>query len=208
MKSRFLVSEQVKNVGLIGSILLDLASAGKIEIMDGKLTAKSVDSDLSAAHKAVLEEIHNSPKERKVKRWVSRFSQKSGRYRKMVLQDLERKGAIVMEHHKFLFIKYYRTRLTNTPVRERLIGDLRAIIFNNKPPQAEDSALLGMIEAGKIYKIVSKDRQEVKQCKKKLKALKDSDLIVQGVDRVIKEMQVAIIAAANPAMAVIVAGGS
>lgn len=194
-KSRFIVSEQIKNVGLIGSILLDLANSKNLEIENGKLITKSVNTDLSKTHITILKQIEESSKIRKVKTWISKFSRKSRKYQKEILLGLENKGVIRLNHKRFLGIRYYRTELINPTIRENIIDQIRDIIFNDAKINNEDSMILGLIEACKMHKIICKDKKERRICKKKLAVIMKSDLIAQGVDKVIKEMQAAIIGA-------------
>lgn len=194
-KSRFIVSEQIKNAGLIGSILLDLVNNKNLEIDSGKLIVKSTITDLSQTHKTILEQIEKSTRIRKIKTWISKFSQKSRKYQKEILLGLDNKGIIKIDYKSFLGIKYYRTRLINFTIRENTIEEIRNIIFNDAKINSGDSLILGLMDACKMHKLICKDKKEIKICKMKLKEIMKSDLISQGVDKVIKEMQAAIIGA-------------
>ena len=195
LKSKFILPEQMKRAGFIGSILLDLANNKNIEIEDNKLIIKSNDTDLSPVHKTVLELIETSPKIRKVKTWVSRLSRKSGKFQKKVLLELEEKGNIRMHNKQFLGFKYYKTELVRNGEREKIIKDIREIVFKNKEITGNNALLLGLIEACRLYKTVCYTKEERKICKRKVKEIMKSDLISQGVDKVIKEMQAAIVMA-------------
>lgn len=52
-KYRSIVSNQIRNVGLIGSILLDLANSDNLEIENGRLLIKSKNTDLSQSHSMI-----------------------------------------------------------------------------------------------------------------------------------------------------------
>ena len=193
-KSTFLVSDQIRKVGLIGSILLDLSINKNIDIVTGKLKVNSTESNLPKTHKQILEQISNSRKTKKIKTWISRFSRQSGKYQKEILDALEAQGLIKIEHKKFLFFKYYKTRLINNKLREEIISEIRDIVFNEKQIDNEKAAILGLIEACKLHKVICMDKKEIRICKSKLKDIIKSNSISQGVDKVIKEMQAAIIA--------------
>jgi Golgi phosphoprotein 3 len=194
-KSRFIVSEQTKNAGLIGSILLDLANAKNLEIESGKLIVKSTNTDLSQTHKTILEQIEKSTRIRKIKTWISKFSRKSRKYQKEILLGLDNKGIIKIDHRSFLGIKYYKTQLTNSAIRESIINEIRDIIFKDSKISEENSLIIGLVEACKMHKIIANDKSEIRICKRKLAEIIKSDSIAQGVDKVIKEMQAAIIGA-------------
>lgn len=207
-KSKFIVSEQIKNSGLIGAILLDLANDKNIEIENGKLIVKSKDTDLSQTHKTILELIEKSSRIRKIKTWISRFSKRIKKYQKNILIGLEINGIIKINHKQFLGIKYYRTQLIKNTDREQIINEIREIVFDNKEINKNNSLILGLIQACKLHKIVCKDKKEIKICKSKMKEIIKSDLISQGVDKVIKEMQAAIVGTIAGATAGAVAASS
>lgn len=66
-KHRFVVSNQIKNIGLTGLIVLDLANSENLEVENGRLIIKSDNSNLSQAHKKILEEIKKSSRTKKIK---------------------------------------------------------------------------------------------------------------------------------------------
>ena len=76
-----------------------------------------------------------------------------------------------------------------------MIGRIREIIFSNAEINEEDSLILGLIEACKMHHIVSNNKHETRICRKRLDEIVKSDAIAQGVNRVINEMQAAIIGA-------------
>ena len=205
-KTRVLVSDQIKAVGIIGSILLDLTNDKHLEIEDGKLIVKSIGPDLSIPHKMILEQIENSSSIRKIKPWIAKLTRSSRTYQKEVLLGLESKGIITMAHKSFLGIKYYKTRLINNDIREKTIQGIRDIIFNGDKINNENALILGLIDACNLQKIICPDKQELKLCKKKLKEIMKSDLISQGVDKVIKDMQAAVIGAIVASTVVVNAG--
>lgn len=202
-KHRFIVSSHIKNVGLIGSILLDLADSKNLIIEDGKLIVNSKDSDLSQAHQWVLQEIEKSPRIRKIKTWVARFSRKSEKIQKWLFSEIENQGIIRINHKRFLGVKYYKTQLTNPEIREKIIKETYDIIFKESKVSEQNAMLLGLIEACRMHKIIAKDKSEIKACKRKLAKIMKSEAIAQGVDKVIKETQAVILAASAAAVSVI-----
>ena len=194
-KHRFIVSSHIKNAALIGSLLLDLAKSKNLIIENEKLIVKSKDSDLSQAHQWVLQEIEKSPRIRKIKTWVARFSRKSGKIQKELLSEIENQGIIRINHKRFLGIKYYRTQLTNPEIRDKIIKEISDIIFKESKISEENAMLIGLVEACRMHKIIAKDKSEIKVCKRKLAEIMKSDAIAQGVDKVIKETQAVILAA-------------
>lgn len=207
-KHRYIVSDQIKNAGLIGSILLDLANSKNLEIENGKLMIKSKDTDLSPTHNMILEQIEKSSRIRKIKTWITKFSRKSSKIQKEITLELDSKGIIKIHQKSFLGIRYFKTELIDSEIRESIIKEIRDLIFNDKPMNSENSLILGLIEACKMHKIIAKDKSEIKICKRKLAKLIKSDSIAQGVDKVIKEMQAAIIGAVVASTVAVTAGSN
>jgi len=205
-KKRFIISEPVKSAGLMGSILLDLTNDAKIELDNGKLTARSSETALSSTHQEILERIAGESKIRKVRTWITRLSRKNGKYQKEILSGLEKKGLIRIEHKRMLGIRYYRTRMINSRIRKQIIDEIRDHIFYGKQIDSKHSVILGLIKACRMYPIICRDKQERKICKKRIREFMKSDEISQGVDRVIREMQAAITGAVVVSTITVAAG--
>jgi len=192
VKSRFLVSEPERRAGLIGSVLLDLVYAHNLETDNKKLIVRTNKTEVSEAHRLILQKIDESKQIRKTRFWIEKLFRQSGNYQKRLLNDLENKKIIKIIPRQFLFIKYYRSRLVNTAVRDNLIEEIRDIIFKNKKADNENALILGLIEACNMYKIICRDRFEKKICKKELKELRQTVLFPPNLDLVIKGIQAAI----------------
>lgn len=194
-KQGFVIPYHIKNAGLAGAVLLDLASEKKITLDNGKVVVASADTDLSRAHKLLLEEMSNSDRTRKVKAWIQRFARKPGKYQKEIVEELVNKRIIRILPKSFLGIKYYRTRLVNPMPRQQLVHEIRDGIFYHKEISAENIPVLGLIEACRMHQTVAKNRKEARACRRKLKEMIKSDTISKEVDQVIREMNAAIIGA-------------
>jgi hypothetical protein len=194
-KPRFVVPEQLRNVGIIGSILIDLSAEERLKIEGGKIIVKHTNTNLPEPHRLMLQKIHQSGKKRKVKSWISRTVQAPRKYRRGILKSLERKGIIRMEEKRFLFFKYFVTYLIKTSLREQMIQEIRGVIFENKQPDKEISMILGMLQACKMHKIFCEDKEEIKRCKSVLKDMLASYTISRDVDKVIQEMHAAVVSA-------------
>jgi len=192
VKSRFLVSEPERRAGLIGSVILDLVYAHNLETDNKKLIVRTNKTELSEAHRLILQKIDESGKIRKVRSWIERLFRHSGRYQKMLLNNLVDKKIVEIIPVWFLFIRYFRPRLVNTTVRDNLIEEIRSIVFKDKKADNENALILGLIEACNMHKIICRDRFEKKICKKKLIVLRQTALFPQDLDLIIKGIQAAI----------------
>jgi len=194
-KPRVMVTEAVRNAGMIGAIFLDLSVEGNVVIEDGLIRVKSIKSKLPPIHREILNKMADSVKLRKPKSWISRLTQTAGKTKRSLVEELERKGLMEVEHKRLLFISYIRTWLSRTDAREKIIKELRGIVFDKKGFDGHYAGLLGLVQACKMHKLISTDRQEVKDSKARIKKIIESDLITQGVGTVIQEMQAAMMAA-------------
>ncbi|MFA8299713.1 MAG: GPP34 family phosphoprotein [Hyphomicrobiales bacterium] len=208
IKSKFIVENPVKGLGLVGSILLDLTDSGCLEIENKRFIVKSADSNLSPVHLDVLQQIAKSKKARTVKSWINKFSKRSKRYQKAILQGLKDKDLIKIHNKSFLWIKYYNTQITDIKIREGIINDLREIIFNDKKASEKDIMTLAIIKACNLHKIIAKSKEEKNVCKKKLKEIMQSDLVTNGVSQIIKETQAALVLVIAGAVIVTSAGSN
>ena len=204
-KTGYLAPQQVRNIGLTGSILLDLAADERITLDDGKVKANSLKTNISPAHQLVLEKIYRTERQKKIKNWIAIFNRTPSKYYKPVINGLDRNGLIRIEHKKFLFISYMTTRLINNRVREGIIKEARDVIFRKKPVDDHIAPILGLIEACKIHRLICRDRSEIKSCRSMLREITKEDGISRGVAKVIQETQAAVLLAMTASTAAVVA---
>ena len=120
---------------------------------------------------------------------------------------MKAKGLVKITHKRFLFIPYIRARLNRKSERNKLIEQLRSILIYSRKPDAEIAPILGLVEAGKMYRVIARDRNEIKSFRKKLKEMVKSDLIATSVSQVISEMQTAVTAAVLASTTVVTTAG-
>lgn len=189
------ISEIHLNYGIIGSILIDLSLKKSLEIKEKcfHVNTKFEYKDKEyPGFERISDFIINSKKSRKPKYWIQKFARKSRIYKWEFFNGLEKKRLVRIENRKFLFIPYRRCYLVDSRTRNKLIDHLRDSVLYKKKKSEEDMAILGMVEACKMHKIISRDRHEVKMIKKELKTLLKDSPISQIVDDTIKQVQIAI----------------
>jgi hypothetical protein len=192
-KSGYLVNDTLLNPGLFGAILFDLSLEGKIEIIDKRIVAHSGFTKLSEVHNKVLGKIAAAKKRKKVKTWIAGFTWNGRKFRHMMLHTMAMKGLVRLEDKRFLIFPYKSARLLNKNARKSLLENLRDIILKNKQPDNETASILGLVQACKMQKIISKDKAELKSVKSNLKTLVNQDSISGEVQQVIKEIQIAFV---------------
>lgn len=194
-KNRFLFSSQVLITGVVGSVLIELSALGFIEIDNNEIKFKHQKQKLEDYQLIVSEKIKNSLKGKKVRRWISKIAMNGGKLRWMVIEGLEKKKMVRIIKKKFLFIPYREVLLLNGSFRNKEISHLRGIVFKKMDAETDDISLLALMHACKMHRVISKDRQELKLLKKKMKSIIEKHQIAKGVDTVIKEMQAAVMVA-------------
>jgi len=166
----------------------------RIGIEEKRLILKNVKRDDNPIISEISTIIGKSEKHRKIKYWVDRLTRKSNIYKRSLQDGLERKGLVRIEHHKFLgLIPYRKCYIIDSKMRDSLIRLLRECILFHKELNNENTVLLGLIEACRMHKILSSDREELKTIRKELKAIIKESPIAETVGETIKQVQIAII---------------
>ncbi len=194
-KSGYVVSFTMLNAGMVGAILLDLAMDEKINIEGNMLITKGSRTDLSAVHHQILKKMADAWKPKKIRAWVSKFSHQGKKWRHPMMNVMQDKRLVKMEDKKFLVFPYKKAILTGTKERRDLAKHLHDIVTHSREIGDETASLLGLIHACGMHRVISKDRSELKQIRKKLKDILRNEPIAQGVDKVIRETQAAVNAA-------------
>ena len=208
-KGRFLISEAHINYGIIGAALLEMSLDGLIKIEEDMLILINNGESDNSIISEISMEIRNSKKPRKIKYWVTKLARKSRKFKWIILTDLEKERLLRIEDRKFLgLIPYRKSYLINRTTRENLIHQLRNnVLFRND--LNEDSILmLGLVEACKMHKIITSDKQELKRLKKELKHIIKESPIAEIVDTTMQQIQAAIIGAIIASSVAVSASGS
>jgi golgi phosphoprotein 3 len=196
-KGRFMTGDLQINYGIIGALLLDMTLENKIAIEDDRLILKN---ESNSVDNTVISEItsiiRNSQKQRKIRYWVNKLSQKSNIYKRSIMDGMEMKGLIQIEHLRFLgLIPYRKSYLTDSRSRDSLIKQIRECVLFHKELNNENIVVLGLIEACRMHNIISSDRDELKTLRKELKVIIKESPIAEAVDKTIKQVQAAIMGA-------------
>ena len=195
-KGRFLTDEFQIGYGIIGAALLEMSLDDKIDIVDEKVFAKEIRKKDNELLYEISSVIRESKKNRKIKYWISKLSRKSRKYKWLVLNEMANDKLVRIENKRFLgIIPYRRVYLINKSLRIRLIEELRKLVLFRKEINDENIALLGLVEACKMYKVLSTNKDELKRIKKELKEIIKESNIAGALDSTIKEVQAAIIGA-------------
>ncbi len=196
-KGRYRISDIQLNYGLLGAIIFDLASDKTIEVSDDRflkvLSEKQLDNYYISAFSDVVKK--NIRKQKRVKWWIKRIAQKANKIRKALLNGLQEKQLITIQQKRFLGLIPYRVaQLKDKSVQQSIIIDLRRIFRRERKVTEKDIALLCMIDACKMYKIIARDRKEAKSLQRVTHELVKDNVISVGIAKAIEEIQAAVTA--------------
>jgi hypothetical protein len=187
-------------------LLMEYYEHGEFTTMDKRIVS-SFKKNGETIHDLFADRIMNSTRNRRISFWISRLTRKGRLIFKEIISSMEKDKIVRVEQKKFLNIfPYKRYWLIDKRVRINLIEDLRGILLYGKQPAKKDILLLGLIEASRAYQLLSRERGESKQMRKKNTELLKGDIMSQEISQVIGEVQSAIIASVTAAS--IAASGS
>ncbi len=193
-KGRFITSDVQMSYGLIGALILDLLLEKWFTIDNKLLILQNQKTSSNQVFEDMLSQIRREEKPKKIKRWITKFSYRSRKYKWTILSKLEEKKVVKIEHKKFLFIPYRQVFLLNQQVRKEILAALSQKILTSKKLSEEETSVLSLIEACKLHKTLSSDKTELRTIKMELKRLLKESPIADAVDATIKQVQAAIAA--------------
>lgn len=195
------ISASSLNLGLAGSVLLDLALAGKFDVDgDGKIIV----TDATPTGDPVLDEslstVANDKKPRTPRDWVGKLP--GDKLRNRLLDDLVGAGVLTRERDKVLWV-FPRTRFPSavgveppqeTDARQRL----NAALDGPDPVPPRTSALAGLVQAvglsGKVF-----DGRKGRDVKRRIKEMTEASVAsgqwASGVRKAIEEVEAGVMAA-------------
>ena len=192
-KARFRIPEIHLKYGLTGALLLELAVQESIVFEDNKLfpTGKGTHSDPLLA--GFYEKIASMKPPRNIRFWIRRLSQHSNHYKWQLLNGLEKRRIIRVERMKFLgVIPYKKSTLLNKKIQYDLIRETRSSAVQQGEISSQQLAILGLVDACKMHKIISGERAERKIISRRLKVISKESPIASGVDLTIRQVHAAI----------------
>lgn len=196
------------DLGVGGALLLDLALAGRVDVVDKRLVITDPSPVGHPLVDGALERIRADGRRRKPKDWVSRLSKQS---RPAVLRQLVAAGILESAEDKVLLL-FSRTRYPSrhgveppaeTAARQRM----RAAVTGAVTPDARTAALCALVGAVGLDRKVFPDlpRREVKQS---LKRISEGAWAATAVKKAIEEVQAAVTAAIVASVAASTAAAS
>lgn len=202
-KGRFMIPQIYVQYGIAGALLMDLTLAGRIDLAEKKLILKPSKTTADPVMNEAITLMSQSQMARKADYWVRRLATRYNRYKWQVLQGLADRRMVRIEHRKFLgLIPYRQSYLIESYTRSNIIRQLKSdILAYTREPSSASMAVAGLIEACKMYRILSDDREEVKNLKTQLKKITRDNPVSDILSQTIRQVQVAIIAGVTASVA-------
>ena len=195
------------NYGFLGAVLMDLALAGRIRIIDGRMSAVEEKGITGVhVHDRMYERLIKSRKPLKISFWIRRLAFNSGWYVREMRNLMVGNGVLKQERRRFLMIPYKLHYVADMGRRRKLIMRIKEILLYNKPPEDDEAMLLGIIYASKLHRALSDDRDERRKIRKALVSFMKESHMSPGIDTMVREIQLAISSAI--AAAVVASSGT
>jgi len=206
-KGRLVVSSQYFRYGLAGAILLDLCLGGRIGIDNGRITPKPGNTPADPIKSEVIQMITESARPRRTGYWVHKLAFRYTRYLNQVRTGLSGKKLMRIEETRILgIIPWRRSYLTESYTRSNLVRQLKNDILVYRGDAGEGSALAGLVEACRMQRILSTDREELKMIRSQIKKILKDSPVSDAVAQTIRQVQAAIIASVTTSVAASSAG--
>lgn len=172
LKDKFCINDYRFDTAFIGAMLYELVVLKKIEIQDDLIKCVGKKDGLSKELKDMYARMKSKKSDKKISYWVVKLLTKSEKYRKTTLKSMTEKGLIeIVEKKYLLFFKKQTTHLTNPVVREEIVEKLRACLLDNVPASFDELAIISIIDAANVYRLISNIKGECPRMKEKYEYL-------------------------------------
>lgn len=181
--------------GLGGGLLLELAMAGRVDVVDKKVVVLDTSPTGDALVDAALTRITAEDKPRKPGHWVSKFAKDT---RPQVLGKLVDEGILRAEKDKVLWV-FPRTKYPAAhgvePVQEAAARDrMRRAVLGSGAIEPRTAALCSLVAATDLNKRVFGDLDQ-KVVKARLREISEGAWAAEAVKRAIDEIEAAVMVA-------------
>jgi hypothetical protein len=150
-----------------------------------------------------------SSKSRRTDYWIRKLANRYRTDKWQILEELTDKRIVRIEKRKFLRIIPYRLSFFNESyTRANLVRHLKGEILANRCVTGESNALASLVKACNMQRILSGDRDELKQIKQIIKQLASESPVSDVLAQTISQVQVAIIASVTTAVVTSSTAGS
>jgi hypothetical protein len=181
--------------GLGGALLLELALAEKVDVVDKKVVVLDATPTGDPLIDSALRQVAEDAKERKPGHWITKFAEDA---RAQVLDQLVTEGVVRQEKDKVLWV-FPRTRypaahgvepVAETEARQRMV----AAVSGSGPVEPRTAALCALVAATDLDSKIFADLDR-RQVKDRLKEIGEGAWAATAVKKSIEEIQAALMIA-------------
>jgi hypothetical protein len=191
-KKKVYVTNSMMNYSLVGAILYEMLAENSITFIQKKVVLNAEANNIDPLFIPFYKTIQKA-RNKRIKMLTSRMINHTYSLRKVLFEDLEKRGIVVRTRHRFLWVFPYTSRyMTNTTSRDSLVNDLKSVLFSNKKLDFYEASLLSLIKASKLEKVLTKDKQELKAIKKQIESKVEASEISKDIQLAFNEMQAAL----------------
>ncbi len=206
-KGRYVIPSTYLQYGLAGAILLDLTLSDRIETDGIKLSMKRSRPLTDPLMQEVAALMSQSEMPRKAGYWIRKLGAHHNRYHLQLLKVLAGKRLLRIEEKKFLgMIPYRKSYLLESYTRSNLVLQLRNEIMAYRGVPGENFPLAIMVAACRLQRVVTTDRDELKQIRAQLKRMAKENPVSDAVTQTVSQVQAAVIASITAAVAASTSG--
>lgn len=179
---------------LTGALLMDYLDQEEFKL-ENKRVVWSFRMTGDTIHDMFAERILNSSGNWKISFWIRRLTRKSRLIFSEIIKSLEKRKLISIEHKKFIGIfPYKRYWFLDNGIRNGIIERLREILLYGKQPVKKELMLLGIVEAARAYRLLSREKGEARILRKKNNEILKGDVMSAEISKAVREVQAAIVA--------------
>jgi hypothetical protein len=178
---------------LTGALLMDYLDQEEFKL-ENKRVVWSFRMTGDTIHDMFAERIMNSSGNWKISFWIRRLTRKSRLIFSEIIKSLEKRKLISIEHKKFIGIfPYKRYWFLDNGIRNGIIERLREILLYGKQPVKKELMLLGIVEAARAYRLLSREKGEARILRKKNNEILKGDVMSAEISKAVREVQAAIV---------------
>lgn len=179
---------------LTGALLMDYLDKEEFKV-ENKRVVWSFRMNGNAIHDMFAERIMNSSGNWKISFWIRRMTRKSRLIFSEIIASLEKRKLVSIERKKFIGIfPYNRYWFLDNGIRTGIIERLREILLYGKQPGKKELMLLGIVEAARAYRLLSREKGEARILRKKNNEILKGDVMSAEISKAVREVQAAIVA--------------
>lgn len=184
------ITTSVKNTlyyGLAGAALAELALVGKFELQDNRLTVIDPTPVGNNWLDEILATITAERKPRKLSRWVDTIGGKQTI--KRMAEQLAEQNVIRIEKKRYLWVIPYEVYpQVDASAKYWVKHQLRAIVLTGEKAETPDIALLSLLKATRLLRLVF-TRDERKHAEKHLDVLIQGEVFGEAVAHLLEDIE-------------------